>query len=326
MKNIKKKNTIIYFLIIVVALLLCAVAILWWKIPSRAVAKIRSVLRRDVCVYEEKVDIEGLEEPFTIIFIADSHIALCDSRDSSMKEISKARYDEFKRDSKGADGNFSILMDSVKKEKPDLVIFGGDITDAATYASVEFVEKEIEELDCPYIYCMGNHDFTYMDEYFSEKAYSEYRPRFQNLNDEAGCSIAEYDDFIVLALDDANNRFCEEACDVATQLKKTGKPVVLVTHVPFVPLGTESDLISATNEVWGAGENGNSRVLIGEKGCYPDENTKKIIDFASDEDGPVKLILAGHIHFFHEDFMNSETLQITSPPAYERGYVKVTLF
>ena len=34
-------------------------------------------------------------------------------------------------------------MDYVRSENPDLVIFGGDITDEASYASIEYAEKEI---------------------------------------------------------------------------------------------------------------------------------------------------------------------------------------
>ena len=174
-KNIK--TAMVSGAIFIAVLLVAALLVL--RVPQRAVAKIKSLKKsKNVMVYEEKVDIEGLEEPFVIYFVADSHIALCDERDPELEERSKERYQEFIYDSTGADKNFKTVMDFVRKDKPDLVIFGGDMADDATYASIDFIKDEIKKLDCPYLFCMGNHDFNYGNEYFTPKAYDEYLLRY----------------------------------------------------------------------------------------------------------------------------------------------------
>ena len=319
-----KKITVIAA--IVTAVVLLAAILLVLRIPQKGIAKIRSFLNRDIAVYEEDIDIEGLEEPFTIMFIADSHICLCDERDKEVKDICEARYREFVRDSKGSEKNFSILMDYVVKENPDLVIFGGDMADEATYASIEYIEKKISRLNCPYLFCMGNHDFEYGSEYFSDKGYDEYFTRYDSLNEvKEGCQILYYDDFAILLLDDVNNQVCDETAKAIEELKESGKSVIIAEHVPILPLYEETDIVERTNDVWGGDEYGQSRVLMGVGAVYPKGATNNLIAFASDDDGPVRLLLAGHIHFYRRDRINKNAVQVVTNPAFERGKVKITL-
>ena len=303
---------------VIAMFIMIGVLLVHFGIPKRAVNKIRALSNKEVTVYEEKTDIEGLEEPFTIIFIADAHICLCDSRDAEVKDICDSRYREFERDSKGSEKNFSIVMDYVKKENPDLVIFGGDMADEATYASIEYIEKEIAKLECPYLFIMGNHDFAYGSEYFSEKAYDDYFTRYD--------AIKEYDDFAILLLDDYNNQVCDETIDAIQTLKEKDKEVIIAEHVPILPLYEETDIVERTNEIWGGDEYGQSRVLMGDGAVYPKGATNHLIAFASEDDGLVKLLLAGHIHFYHRDKINESAVQVTAKPASERGIVKVTLY
>lgn len=297
------------------------------RIPQRGVNKLKSLNKFNVSVYEEKIDIEGLEKPFEIYFVADSHISLCDDRDKELAEKCSERYQAFMFDSRGADENFSTIIKYIRKDDPDLVIFGGDIADEATYASIEFIEKEIGKLRCPYLFCMGNHDFEYGNEYFSEKAYDEYLTRFDSINEvRESVEIRHFDEFDILLLDDANNRFGAETVSAIEELKRSGKPVIIAEHVPLVPDDPDSDLIERTNEVWGGNEDGSSRVLLGTGGIYPDEPTSQLIGFVKEEDSPVRLVLAGHIHFFHRDMINDNAVQLTTDPAYERGIIKIILY
>lgn len=323
--NGKNKKITVIAAVIIAALIILAV-MFFLRIPQRGIAKISAYLKKDVAVYEESIDLDGLEEPFTIMFIADSHICLCDERDREVKDICEARYREFVRDSKGSEKNFSILMDYVVKENPDLVIFGGDMADEATYASIEYIEKEISRLNCPYLFCMGNHDFAYGSEYFSDKAYDEYFTRYDKLNEvKEGCQILYFDDFAILLLDDVNNQVCDETTEAIEELKDSGKDVIIAEHVPILPLYEETDIVERTNEVWGGDEYGQSRVLMGDGAVYPKGATNSLIAFASDDEGPVNLLLAGHIHFYRRDRINKNAVQVVTKPAFERGIVKVTL-
>ena len=296
------------------------------NIPGRVRGRIKALNTRDINVYEEKIDIEGLEEPFVIYYVADSHISLCDYRDKEIMQICSERKEYFKRDAKSSDKNFSLVMDYIRKDNPDLVIFGGDMTDEASFKSIEYVEKEISKLECPYLFCMGNHDFMYGNEYFSEEAYTKYFTRFDSLNEvKEGVQIVGYDSFNIVLLDDCNNQVCPQTRDAIAKLRADGKPVIMAQHVPFVPTYGDSDLIEKTNETWGTDYIDYSKVLMGEHANKPNEYTAELIDFV-ENDNLVKLVLAGHIHFYHRDYMREDAIQVTTPPAYERGLIKITLY
>ena len=113
---------------------------------------------------------------------------------------------------------------------------------------------------------------------------------------------------------------------MARKLEEKGKEVIIAEHVPILPLYEETDIVERTNEIWGGDEYGQSRVLMGDGAVYPKGATNHLIAFASQDDGPVKLLLAGHIHFYHRDKINENAVQVTAKPAFERGIVKVTLY
>lgn len=319
-----KRRTILLIITIICGIL-AFLSVL--KIPQKGYAKIRSLMKKEVVVYEEKIDIDGLDEPFTIFFVADSHICLCDDRDKESKEICDKRYQEFIRDSKGSEKNFSIVMDYVRKEDPDLVVFGGDITDEATCASIDYFKKEADKLSCPYYLLMGNHDLLINGEFASADEYEEIRKRYDFVrSDRSAYNIERFDHFNLLLLDDCNNQICNEVGEAIADLEKDGKPVIIAQHVPFVPTYGDSDLLLRTNDVWGSAYLDYSRVLMGEHANLPNEATSKLIDFVSKEDGLTDLIMAGHIHFYHRDFMSPKTVQTVTPPAFERGVIKITLY
>ena len=43
------------------------------------------------------------------------------------------------------------------------------------------------------------------------------------------------------------------------------------------------------------------------------------------DDSPVVLVIAGHIHFYHKDTLNNNTVQIVTGPAYKGEAVRITL-
>ncbi len=280
-----------------------------------------------VVVHEETVVIPKLEEEFEILFLADTHISLCDDRDPELLEKAKARYEGFREESggTGADESFRELMAYVKEEQPDLLILGGDIVDSAMWASIDLVQEQLEALDVPWVYGMGNHDFEYGGEYYTERAYAEYLPRLSGVSDTRdGFQVMEYDRFVVLVTDDQCNRISEEAAEKMEQLSEGEKPVIVVTHVPVEPSGDDS-LWEETKKVWGETEDGRSRVLLGPNSCRPDETTQRFLDAVLREDGRTALVLAGHIHFYHRDDLTENLVQVVTGAGFEREIVKVTL-
>ncbi len=280
----------------------------------------------EITVHEEYVAVPGLQEEVTLVFLADTHVSLCDERDPELLEKAAARYEGFRNaEGEGADVSFQTLMEYAAKEEPELLILGGDIVDSAMWASIDFVKEALEETDVPWIYEMGNHDFEYGTEYFSDRAYTEYLSRFSQIsNTHEGCQITEYDDFVIFAVDDKNSQVGKEAVRRMKELAKQDKPVILVTHVPIQPLGDDA-LLEETKQVWNPSEDGHSRVLMGPDACVPNETTQEFLDLVLDEESPVVLVLAGHIHFYHKDQLTEDILQVVTGAGFETELVKVTL-
>lgn len=281
---------------------------------------------KDIVVHEYQLMVEGLKEEFEIFFMADTHISLCDERDVDVMEKASARYEMFRsKEGISSEESFRDIIGYVSENSPDLLIMGGDILDSAMWESIDYVTEILQKLQYPWIYEMGNHDFEYGMEYFSPKSYSEYLPRLQEITDTYdGWQKTEYDEFIVFAVDDYNNQVSEGALRAFKEIYNINKTVILISHVPIEPL-TEDTLWQKSNEVWGTGTNGNSRVLLGEHSCIPNEVTAEFIELVSAPESPVSLVLSGHVHFYHEGKMTDNIQQIVTGAGFDRELVKITL-
>ncbi len=257
------------------------------------------------------IDLPDTEREFKIIFIADTHISLCDERDGGIADFVSQRYELFRDETgRGADETFKELIAYVIEEDPDLLILGGDILDTATLKGVEFVGQELSKISCPYIYSLGNHDFTYEEEYYTPKAFSEYLPRIEEIvTTRDGYQIYDAGIMYILALDDYNNRYSEGSLEALKEVEDKGKPVLVITHVPIEPETGDRSLLNDTIEMWGISESGGSRVLLGPTSQTSDENTREIIAELLSDNSPVVHVLAGHIHLKHSDSLNGKINQ-----------------
>lgn len=277
-------------------------------------------------IAKERVEVEGLTKEYRLFFLADSHIALTDSRDDeAVIEKESQRRESTRYNGFYSEQYFDALVKEAGKRESDLLILGGDIVDSAMYASIEHVKKTLDAQKVPYVYYSGNHDFEYGSEYYSEKAYTEYLPRLEELNRKHSYQVKEYEDLIVFTADDDSNKITPEALAAFKEVCAKGKPVVLGLHVPMEPVNGDTSLWEMTNQVWKESEDGHSRVLLGVNSVYPNETTTEFMNLVLDENSPVVLVLAGHIHFCHKDMLNDKTLQIVTGPAYEGHALEITL-
>jgi len=284
--------------------------------------------RGSIQIEEEYLKVDGLLGSYEFMLIADSHISLCDGRDAGLQQKADSRRMAFYNES-GHDAarTFSNLIGEAKRRGPDLTILAGDITDSAMYESIDFVKSKLDYLDLPYLYVLGNHDFEYGDEYFSKKAYREYFPRLKCLTKtDRQYVITEYDEFVVIGINDKNNQLPKDAVNAAMPYIKGSKPVFLVLHVPLLPKTDDFSLEKKSNDVWGLSKNGHCRVLLGENACEPNRTTKKLLDAVFAADSPVAAVFAGHIHFYHRDMLSGSAQQLVTGAAYygDAVYIHVT--
>lgn len=278
-----------------------------------------------VNIQEETIDVPGLSGEHRLFFIADSHISLCDDRDKELMEKAALRGMGFAADGIQSHDRFAAIIDKVTEADGDVVILGGDIIDSAMYASIDYVDNQLEKLDMPYMFLMGNHDFEYGDEYFSEKAYSEYLPRLSKMRTDTSYQVMELEDLIYFTADDNNNQISRETLDAYKKEAAKGKPVVLSVHVPIEPVTGDMSLVNACIEAWGGTADNKSKVTMGINGCVPNEVTQEFLDMVLAEDSPVVLVLAGHIHFYHKDMLNDRIVQIVTGAALNGDALEVIL-
>lgn len=276
-------------------------------------------------IQKEQLAIPGVRREYDFFLIADTHISLCDGRDPGLLEKARTRREAFEQESgKIAARTFHNLITQSVRNHTDLTIFAGDITDSAMYASIDFVRKEMDRLDMPYLYVTGNHDFEYGEEYFTKKAYREYFPRLVQLTGTAGqYVIQEYDDLIVAGINDKNNQFEKKAVQALLPYVKGTKPVILVMHVPLQPQYEGSALEQQADDVWGLSAKGTCRVLLGETACRPNKTTQKLLDAVFAEDSPVAAVFAGHIHFYNRSMLNKASAQLVTGAGYYGDAVQI---
>ena len=302
------------------ALMLCAAACLLYAVK-------KADQPGSVRIQDEQLVIPGLKHDYDFLLIADTHISLCDERDQALLEKAQTRREAFEQESgKKAVRTFHNLITKSVESDTDLTIFAGDITDSAMYASIDFVQKEIDRLRQPYLYITGNHDFEYGDEYFSKKAYQEYFPRLHNLTQTTQqYTVLEYEDLIVAGINDKNNQFDKHAVKALLPYLKGTKPVILVMHVPLQPQFENSDLEQQSNRVWGLSDKGRCRVLLGETACRPNQATQKLLDAVFAEGSPVAAVFAGHIHFYNRSLLDDKSEQIVTGAGYYGDAVRIRI-
>jgi DNA repair exonuclease SbcCD nuclease subunit len=291
---------------------------------TKVFSKLRGA-RVPLNVAENTLTVGGLTNEYKIFLLADSHISLVDERDPDVQIKAQSRQASFSANGVPGHQYFKQLLKRAEQDEADIIILGGDIIDSAMYASVDYVYEQTSALKTPYLYLTGNHDFEYGSEYFSETAYTQYKPRLFEVHGNKDFRVVEYDDLVIYSADDENNQISEEALEAYKTAAKKGKPMVVCLHVPLEPEEPGSEFVQACKDVWGASDDGHSRVSIGPEGCYINEITQEFRDLVLADDSPVVLVLAGHIHFYRNDSLNANTRQIVTGAAYEGNAVEVTL-
>lgn len=265
-------------------------------------------------VMEEELILADIAGEYDILFLTDTHVVVRDDSDSAQESENNAeRYGMFE----GEDGissakRFAEWIDYANKQEVDMVLLGGDIIDSPTKANTDYLEKQLVKLNMPYMYTLGNHDWTFPWEYMTEKGEEEYLPFFASyMNDNTAIHSWENDELMIIAVDNSSGQVNDAVNDEYEEFLGSGKPVIVMSHVPFL---TQSVLTKA-KETW------NTAVVLGGGnygGIYPDETSEKFLELTNAEESPVELVLAGHVHFYDRDYIDGpkQILQIVGGAGY----------
>lgn len=264
---------------------------------------------------EEIVYVEGLKEEYTFLYLTDLHAVVKDAKASEQeRQYAEKRYLMF-RDENGVPSAEQLpqWVDYANETDVDAVLLGGDIIDTPSDANVEWLQEQLSELEMPYLYVPGNHDWTFPWEYmtpFGEKKYlSGLEPVMQG---NTALHSVEVGELLMIGVDDSSGQVNPKAMSGYEELLEQEKPTLVVSHVPFL---TQTLLTKAT-EAW------DSPTVIGGGvwgGIYPNETSRRFMELTTAEDTPVELVLAGHVHFYDRNVIDGkeQVLQIVGSAAYE---------
>ncbi len=261
----------------------------------------------------EVIEIPGLTKEYKFLYVTDAHIIVSDDTESEkVKQYALKRMESFAQNNDlSIKKQFEIWLSEAEQEQVDAVLLGGDIIDFPSDANINYLDEHLSNIDVPYLYTPGNHDWTYPWEYMTEHAEENYlsllKPYMQS---NSSIQQMEFEEFIIVSIDNSTNQIAPEALEEYKTILQKGKPVIVMLHVP---LSTQSVLTKA-KETWRSG------VVLGSGnygGIYPDEVSTEFINLTTAEDSPVVAVLAGHVHFYDKDMINENIVQIVGDAGYK---------
>ncbi len=181
----------------------------------------------------------GVEKPFTIFHISDTHFKSVAPTDSdSLRRFLSARFVGHEIESA-----FATSLEWARERKCDFVLHTGDLIDCATDGNVELLKRILSEND-NFLYVPGNHEFA--------TTYAAPRPpqaeaEFRAVNTAKVQSAAPYDlsfhnrvayGVNIVMMDDVYGTVSRTSIERFHAEAKKGLPIVLCVHVPFFTSGT----------------------------------------------------------------------------------------
>ena len=253
-------------------------------------------------ITEETVYIEGLEGEYSFLFLTDIHAVIQDEKAPEQEQqYAEQRYGMFvNEEGISSAEQFPAWIAYANEMDVDAVLLGGDIIDSPSDANVEWLQKQLAELEMPYLYVPGNHDWTYpweyMTDYGKENYLAELAPVMQG---NTAIQSMEIGELLFVGIDNSPGQVNPDAISGYEEFLTQNKAVIIVNHVPYF---TETLLPKAVEAWEGSTVIGNEE----DGGIGPNETSQRFLELTIAEGSPVKLVLAGHVHLYDDGVINEE--------------------
>ena len=244
----------------------------------------------------------GLERPFSVLHLTDSHLAAAYPEENEKKQRLHIR-----RTQTFGGHQEEALRDALDwaKERVDYIVHTGDLIDWQSEENFDLVRKYFGE---GLIGSVGNHEFN-PDMWLSEPA-EEHTEAFKDLTRARIQEVYPFDvrfasqvangvNFVTL--DDVYGYVTQEQVDLFKEEVKKGLPIVLCMHVPFFT----DNIWRADKRFWlNTGKMNGDGALPEPSGDYKMQLENPVTrDFIAwlKQEPLLKCILAGHLHISVED-------------------------
>lgn len=221
----------------------------------------------------------GVDEPFSILHVSDSHIARIDSRDGeSTYAFAKSR------SRKGRELGEYYLGEAIHhaRARGIKVVHTGDFMDFASVANIEYAARRIRTDDI--VACVGNHEYWLDADKKEIESYKEATiPKLKDEWKGVPASTVRIGGANFFVFDDSFRAVTEAIAAAFEETVKEGLPIVMVCHVP---LWTED---VGLNKGASCGVRGRKGAAVS---CEFVERVRR--------EPLVRTVLAGHIHGFRQ--------------------------
>ncbi len=267
------------------------------------------------------IQVEGLKNEYTFLHVTDLHasaFSTADTKNMTQARINliTARRNAFKAGSFFSEERMPYMFSYADKINADLLLLTGDILDFPSQKNVQLLRDNLDAIKTPSMYILGNHDWCYGDDdYFSANAIQTQIPLFNNMSagepaDDPYFHYVEYEDLLVVAVDNSQDMITKTTVDKFMALYEKNKPIILILHVPMHVDTLVDDCVKVWSKDLGMGGTGVSA-------WHPENDVERFYNAVClDENTPVVAVVAGHVHFNHEDVFPNGVPQYITTTAY----------
>lgn len=275
---------------------------------------------------EVTIAIEGLSKEYTLAWVSDLHLISDHESGELLGDVHveyldaiHQRYEELAitEDGVHAEDLWPEIVKYLNYNAFDGVIFGGDIMDYCSNSNIALIKEGLDNLHIPYIYIRADHDYGayYGGIFFTE---TEARTLHQTIDeDQISNKFWDRNDFIVLGIDHSTKDMPEYYLNMVKDVYSRGKPVIMVTHVPY-----ESRMDDSLAEL-SMQERGKIYYWSQEsKQFQPNVITQQYLELIYDKETIVEQVLAGHLHASWDGKLSEQVSQHIFSPAF-RGTIGI---
>lgn len=277
-------------------------------------------------IIAESFDIEGVEGEYHLLYLTDTHMIIQSKDDTQqMTDNATPRLAEFvNKEGISSAEQFPFWMKYANENRYSAVLFGGDIIDYPSEPNISYLQKQLKELNVPYLYTLGNHDWTYPWDYMTESGKATYIPLLEEFTtSNSAIHTLDMEEFLIVALDNSTTQFDPATLETFKEILSGDKPVIVMFHVPVL---TQS-VLGRAKELRGE----DKRIVLGGGnwgGIYPNEISQEIMNLLVAENSPVELVLAGHVHFYDKDYIDGDdpVIQLVGDAGYTGSAIHITIY
>ncbi len=245
---------------------------------------------------EVTIEIPGLKRSYDFLWVADLHVIgddLCEVAEKNLPTVTSRRDETFRNPHSDLTSLevWKQLPEVLNGSGADAVLFGGDICDFATLSSIRVLRDGMKQLTIPFLYVRADHDVEPW--WLATNNVQRIAELEKSIDDNPPMQLLEFEDLLVIGWNNSTSNLTEAGLKRFKELCAMGKPIIFVTHVPLQSkVDSSFDELCRTND-----SQGRSLLWGSENKLYvPNEFTRELLDMVYAEGGPVKAVLAAHLH------------------------------